>query len=132
VILISISVCSLSPTALECSPIEYGGVRGGRFDRARCSFQKIPSKRSRLKKSSLFVFLGQMHLWNPDEPSTPRGAARPLSARLEERLRDACDELQIPGDGCAGHSELLALCDRLGLEVRSQREWRRLLFCIFK
>uniref|UniRef100_A0A8C3AGQ5 Ninein n=1 Tax=Cyclopterus lumpus TaxID=8103 RepID=A0A8C3AGQ5_CYCLU len=60
---------------------------------------------------------GQMHLWNPDEPSTPRAAVCPLSPCLEERLQDACDELEIPGDGCAGHSELLALCDHLGLEI---------------
>ncbi|XP_056281743.1 ninein isoform X3 [Pseudoliparis swirei] len=81
----------------------------------------VPRKRERwnVHQSSTeeYEAEGQMHLWNPDEPSTPRGAARPLSARLEERLRDACDELQIPGDGCAGHSELLALCDRLGLEM---------------
>uniref|UniRef100_A0AAQ4NS69 Ninein n=1 Tax=Gasterosteus aculeatus aculeatus TaxID=481459 RepID=A0AAQ4NS69_GASAC len=59
---------------------------------------------------------GQMHLWNPDEPSTPRGAVQPRSPGLEERLRDACDELQIPWDGCAGYSELHALCEHLRLE----------------
>uniref|UniRef100_UPI0037E8C34D ninein n=1 Tax=Semicossyphus pulcher TaxID=241346 RepID=UPI0037E8C34D len=60
---------------------------------------------------------GQMHLWNPDEPSTPRGAAVPLSTCLEERLREACDELAISWDGCADHAELLNLCEHLGLEV---------------
>uniref|UniRef100_A0A8C4IP33 Ninein (GSK3B interacting protein) n=1 Tax=Dicentrarchus labrax TaxID=13489 RepID=A0A8C4IP33_DICLA len=60
---------------------------------------------------------GQMHLWNPDEPSTPRGSNIPLSACLEERLREACDELAISWDGCAGHTELLALCEHLGLEI---------------
>uniref|UniRef100_A0A3B5L2M4 Ninein (GSK3B interacting protein) n=1 Tax=Xiphophorus couchianus TaxID=32473 RepID=A0A3B5L2M4_9TELE len=42
---------------------------------------------------------GQMHLWNPDEPSTPRGSVVPLSARLEERLREACEELAMAWDG---------------------------------
>lgn len=60
-----------------------------------------------------------MHLWNPDEPSTPRGAVIPLSTRLEERLRDACEELAIAWDGCAAHSELLALCEHLELEVNN-------------
>nr|XP_046223466.1 ninein-like isoform X2 [Oncorhynchus gorbuscha] len=59
---------------------------------------------------------GQLHLWNPDDPSTPRGSTVPLSDRLEERLRQACEELAIPWDGCASHHELLALCDHLGLE----------------
>uniref|UniRef100_A0AAX7UDU2 EF-hand domain-containing protein n=1 Tax=Astatotilapia calliptera TaxID=8154 RepID=A0AAX7UDU2_ASTCA len=59
---------------------------------------------------------GQMHLWNPDEPNTPRGSIVPLSAHLEERLREACEEMEIQWDGCAGHSELLALCEHLGLE----------------
>lgn len=60
---------------------------------------------------------GQMHLWNPDEPSTPRGSVGPLSTFSEERLREACSELEIPWDGYVGHSELLALCEHLGLEV---------------
>ncbi|XP_040915985.1 ninein isoform X1 [Toxotes jaculatrix] len=60
---------------------------------------------------------GQMHLWNPDEPSTPRGSIVPLSARLEERLREACEELAISWDRCASHAELLALCEHLGLEI---------------
>uniref|UniRef100_A0A669ELY0 Ninein n=1 Tax=Oreochromis niloticus TaxID=8128 RepID=A0A669ELY0_ORENI len=60
---------------------------------------------------------GQMHLWNPDEPNTPRGSIVPLSTHLEERLREACEEMAIQWDGCAGHSELLALCEHLGLEV---------------
>eukprot|EP00063_Salmo_salar_P092311 XP_014067146.1 PREDICTED: ninein-like isoform X3 [Salmo salar] len=60
---------------------------------------------------------GQLHLWNPDDPSTPRGSTVPLSDRLEERLRQACEELAMPWDGCASHHELLALCNHLGLEV---------------
>lgn len=61
-----------------------------------------------------------MHLWNPDEPSTPRGSNIPLSSCLVERLREACGELVISWDGCAGHTELLALCEHLGLEVRQK------------
>lgn len=57
-------------------------------------------------------------MWNPDEPSTPRGSADPLSSCLEQRLREACSELAVTWDGCAGHGELLALCEHLGLEVR--------------
>ncbi|XP_038865143.1 ninein [Salvelinus namaycush] len=60
---------------------------------------------------------GQLHLWNPDEPSTPRVSITPLSDHLEERFREACEELAMPWDGCASHHELLALCDHLGLEV---------------
>lgn len=62
--------------------------------------------------------VGQLHLWNPDEPSTPRGAGVPLSSCFEERLHEACEELEISFDGCADHSELLTLCEHLGLEVR--------------
>uniref|UniRef100_A0A665TL56 Ninein (GSK3B interacting protein) n=1 Tax=Echeneis naucrates TaxID=173247 RepID=A0A665TL56_ECHNA len=60
---------------------------------------------------------GQMHLWNPDEPSTPRGSVVPLSARLEEKLQEACEELAIPWDRCASHTDLLNLCEHLGLEI---------------
>uniref|UniRef100_A0A3Q4B617 EF-hand domain-containing protein n=1 Tax=Mola mola TaxID=94237 RepID=A0A3Q4B617_MOLML len=60
---------------------------------------------------------GQMHLWNPDEPSTPRRSSVPLSSCLEERLREACGELLMTWDGCADHTELLALCKHLGLEL---------------
>ena len=68
----------------------------------------------------LCLSVGQLHLWNPDDPSTPRGSTVPLSDRLEERLRQACEELAMPWDGCASHHELLALCDHLGLEVRKE------------
>ncbi|KAG7466178.1 hypothetical protein MATL_G00161930 [Megalops atlanticus] len=60
---------------------------------------------------------GQLHLWNPDDPGTPRGAALPLSDRLEERLRGACEDLAVSWDGCASRHELLSVCDHLGLEV---------------
>ncbi|XP_054469442.1 ninein isoform X2 [Anoplopoma fimbria] len=82
----------------------------------------VPRKRERWNahetSTEEYEAEGQMHLWNPDEPSTPRGSVYPLSTCSEERLRDACEELQIPWDGCAGHAELLALCEHLGLEIR--------------
>ncbi|XP_042356957.1 ninein isoform X1 [Plectropomus leopardus] len=80
----------------------------------------VPRKRERYAHETSteeYEAEGQMHLWNPDEPSTPRGSIRPLSSCLEERLREACDELQISWDGCAAHTELLALCEHLGLEI---------------
>ncbi|XP_043998452.1 ninein [Gambusia affinis] len=83
----------------------------------------VPRKRERWNahesSTEEYEAEGQMHLWNPDEPSTPRGSVVPLSARLEERLREACEELGIAWDGSAAHSELLALCEHLGLEVNS-------------
>ncbi|XP_071354505.1 ninein isoform X4 [Trachinotus anak] len=81
----------------------------------------VPRKRERwnaLESSTEeYEAEGQMHLWNPDEPSTPRGSIVPLSARLEERLREACEELSISWDRCASHTELLTLCEHLGLEI---------------
>ncbi|KAM8737491.1 uncharacterized protein nin isoform 2-T2 [Acanthopagrus schlegelii] len=81
----------------------------------------VPRKRERWNaheaNTEEYEAEGQMHLWNPDEPSTPRGSVASLSACLEERLREACGELAIPWAGCAGHTELLALCEHLGLEV---------------
>ncbi|XP_034713446.1 ninein isoform X1 [Etheostoma cragini] len=81
----------------------------------------VPRKRERwnANESSTeeYEAEGQMHLWNPDEPSTPRKAIFPLSTCLEEGLREACDELEISWDGCAGHAQLLALCEHLGLEI---------------
>ncbi|XP_076604864.1 uncharacterized protein nin isoform X8 [Chaetodon auriga] len=81
----------------------------------------VPRKRERWNahetSSEEYEAEGQMHLWNPDEPSTPRGSNASLPTCLEERLREACGELAIPWDGCAGHAELLILCDHLGLEI---------------
>ncbi|KAM9707608.1 uncharacterized protein nin isoform 3-T3 [Menidia menidia] len=81
----------------------------------------IPRKRERWNgdesSTEEYEAEGQMHLWNPDEPRTPRGSSAPLSARSDERLREACEELGIPWDGGAGHSELRALCEHLGLEL---------------
>ncbi|XP_041810301.1 ninein isoform X2 [Chelmon rostratus] len=81
----------------------------------------VPRKRERWNahetSTEEYEAEGQMHLWNPDEPSTPRGSNTSLSACLEERLREACSELAISWDGYAGHAELLALCEHLGLEI---------------
>ncbi|XP_035850754.1 ninein isoform X2 [Sander lucioperca] len=81
----------------------------------------VPRKRERWNahesSTEEYEAEGQMHLWNPDEPSTPRKAIFPLSTGLEERLREACDKLEISWDGCAGHTQLLALCEHLGLEI---------------
>ncbi|XP_041703287.2 ninein isoform X2 [Coregonus clupeaformis] len=81
----------------------------------------VPRKRERWnaleRGTEEYEAEGQLHLWNPDEPSTPRGSITPLSDRLEERFREACEELAMSWDGCASHHELLALCDHLGLEV---------------
>uniref|UniRef100_A0A673B6G6 EF-hand domain-containing protein n=1 Tax=Sphaeramia orbicularis TaxID=375764 RepID=A0A673B6G6_9TELE len=63
---------------------------------------------------------GQMHLWNPDEPSTPRGSILSLSSRLEERLHEACDNLALPWEGCARHTDLLTVCEHLGLEINGE------------
>ncbi|MED6289378.1 hypothetical protein CHARACLAT_002177, partial [Characodon lateralis] len=83
----------------------------------------VPRKRERWNahesSTEEYEAEGQMHLWNPDEPSTPRGSIAPLSAHLEERLVEACEALAIAWDGCAAHSELLALCEHLGLEMDS-------------
>ncbi|XP_027130775.1 ninein isoform X1 [Larimichthys crocea] len=81
----------------------------------------VPRKRERWNahetSSEEYEAEGQMHLWNPDEPSTPRKSSLPLPSCLEERLREACAELKISWDGYAGHAELLALCEHLSLEV---------------
>nr|XP_049596587.1 ninein isoform X1 [Syngnathus scovelli] len=78
----------------------------------------IPRKRERWNADQTsteeYEAEGQMHLWNPDEPSTPRGC---VSATLKEKIQEACEELAISWDGCAGRSDLLALCDYLGLEI---------------
>uniref|UniRef100_A0A3B3HMZ3 Ninein n=1 Tax=Oryzias latipes TaxID=8090 RepID=A0A3B3HMZ3_ORYLA len=80
----------------------------------------VPRKRERWNSqessSDEFEAEGQMHLWNPDGPSTPRGSVAPLSVRLEAELRRACEELEMAWDGHAARSELLVLCESLGLE----------------
>lgn len=84
------------------------------------------------KDNSPSLCVGQMHLWNPDEPGTPRGSVAPLMLRLEEQLREACDELGMLWDGCASHTELLAVCEHVGVEVsltEIQRDSCTLLVC---
>ncbi|XP_056446759.1 ninein isoform X1 [Gadus chalcogrammus] len=84
----------------------------------------VPRKRERcdpVHETSMeeYEAEGTMTLWNPDEPTTPRGSVTggPLSLHLELRLQEACDDLGLPADGPAGLADLLGLADRLGLEV---------------
>uniref|UniRef100_H3DPT5 Ninein n=1 Tax=Tetraodon nigroviridis TaxID=99883 RepID=H3DPT5_TETNG len=81
----------------------------------------VPRKRERWNTDETspeeYEAEGQMRLWNPDEPSTPRGSDAPLSSSLEERLREACSERMISWNGSAGHAELLVLSEHLGLEL---------------
>ncbi|KAM7403517.1 hypothetical protein PAMA_004125 [Pampus argenteus] len=83
----------------------------------------VPRKRERWNvhetSTEEYEAEGQMQLWNPDEPGTPRGSA-PLSNHSEERLREACEELAISWNGCAGHTDLLTLCEYLGLELNEE------------
>ncbi|XDV50630.1 hypothetical protein PO909_019658 [Leuciscus waleckii] len=80
----------------------------------------VPRKRERwnadMSISEEFEAEGQMHLWNPDEPTTPRGNAVPL-CDLEERLQNACHQLSLPINGMATLQQLHALCQRIGIEV---------------
>ncbi|XP_029982870.1 ninein isoform X8 [Sphaeramia orbicularis] len=84
----------------------------------------VPRKRERWNaretSSEEYEADGQMHLWNPDEPSTPRGSILSLSSRLEERLHEACDNLALPWEGCARHTDLLTVCEHLGLEINGE------------
>nr|XP_057912964.1 ninein isoform X2 [Doryrhamphus excisus] len=82
----------------------------------------IPRKRERWnadeRNTEEYEAEGQMHLWNPDETNTPRASApAPHSEHLEARLEEACQDLAIAWDGCAGRADLLALCDYLGVEM---------------
>ncbi|KAK5857997.1 hypothetical protein PBY51_011200 [Eleginops maclovinus] len=81
----------------------------------------VPRKRERWNahetSTEEFEAEGQMQLWNPDEPITPRGSRLPLlSPAMEGRLQDACAQLQISWDGSADHTQLMELCQHLGLE----------------
>ncbi|XP_077092600.1 uncharacterized protein nin isoform X2 [Siphateles boraxobius] len=80
----------------------------------------VPRKRERwnadMSISEEFEAEGQMHLWNPDEPSTPLGNAVPL-CDLEERLQNACHRLSLPINGMATLQQLQALCQRIGIEM---------------
>ncbi|XP_051508170.1 ninein-like [Myxocyprinus asiaticus] len=82
--------------------------------------ETVPRKRERwntdVSISEEFEAEGQMHLWNPDEPSTPRCNAVTL-CDLEERLQNACRELSLPMNGMATLQQLHTLCQRTGTEV---------------
>lgn len=64
------------------------------------------------------MLVGQLHLWNPDEPGTPRGSMV-LLGDLEERLNTACQQLSLPLHGKATVHQLRTLCQHLGLEVHT-------------
>ncbi|XP_036430509.1 ninein [Colossoma macropomum] len=80
----------------------------------------LPSKRERwnadISSPEEYEAEGQLHLWNPDEPGTPRGSMVPLSG-LEERLQSACQQLALPLNGMATLHQLHTLCQHLGMEV---------------
>ncbi|XP_072534333.1 uncharacterized protein nin [Salminus brasiliensis] len=80
----------------------------------------IPNKRERwntdVSSPEEYEAEGQLHLWNPDEPSTPRGSMAPLSD-LEERLHSACQQLSLPLNGMATLQQLHTLCQHLGMEM---------------
>ncbi|XP_016403547.1 ninein isoform X3 [Sinocyclocheilus rhinocerous] len=80
----------------------------------------VPRKRERwnadISISEEFEAEGQLHLWNPDEPSTPRGNALPL-CDMEERLHNACHQLSLPINGTATLQQLHTLCQHIGIEV---------------
>ncbi|XP_058842507.1 ninein-like isoform X2 [Acipenser ruthenus] len=59
---------------------------------------------------------GQLRLWNPDDPGTPRGGQPPSPDWLEERLGAVCEELGVSRHGCASCRQLISMCEQLGLE----------------
>uniref|UniRef100_A0AAY3ZY77 EF-hand domain-containing protein n=1 Tax=Denticeps clupeoides TaxID=299321 RepID=A0AAY3ZY77_9TELE len=63
---------------------------------------------------------GQLHLWNPDEPGTPRGTRMPLRERVEERLHAACTDLALPWDAPVTKQQLLLLCQHADMEEQWQ------------
>ncbi|XP_026796566.3 ninein isoform X3 [Pangasianodon hypophthalmus] len=86
----------------------------------RTSDGTLPVKRERwnadVSSPEEYEAEGQLHLWNPDEPGTPRGSMAPFSD-LEERLYSACQQLSLPLHGTATIQQLRTLCQHLGLEV---------------
>ncbi|XP_052428955.1 ninein isoform X1 [Carassius gibelio] len=80
----------------------------------------VPRKRERwntdISISEEFEAEGQLHLWNPDEPSTPGANALPL-CDMEERLHYACHQLSLPINGTATLQQLHTLCQHIGIEV---------------
>ncbi|XP_058242012.1 ninein isoform X1 [Hemibagrus wyckioides] len=89
-------------------------------DATRTSDGTLPVKRERwnadVSSAEEYEAEGQLHLWNPDEPGTPRGSMAPLSD-LEERLYSACQQLSLPLHGTATLQQLRTLCQHLDLEV---------------
>ncbi|XP_033966713.1 ninein isoform X2 [Pseudochaenichthys georgianus] len=82
----------------------------------------VPRKRERWNahdtSTEEFEAEGQMQLWNPDDPITLRGSGVPLlPPAMQERLQDACHQLLVSWDGSADHSQLMELCQHLGLEI---------------
>lgn len=73
--------------------------------------------------------IGQLHLWNPDEPGTPRGSVAPLSD-LEERLYSACQQLSLPLHGTATLQQLRTLCQHLDLEVHTHKHKNKYI-CLY-
>ncbi|XP_058846520.1 ninein-like isoform X8 [Acipenser ruthenus] len=61
---------------------------------------------------------GQLRLWNPDDPGTPRGGQPPSPDWLEERLGAVCEELGVSRHGCASCRQLISMCEQLGLELQ--------------
>ncbi|KAI5107908.1 ninein isoform X1 [Silurus meridionalis] len=86
----------------------------------RTSDGALPIKRERwnadVSSPEEYEAEGQMHLWNPDEPGTPRGSRAP-PGDLEDRLYDACQKQSLPVHGTATIHELRTLCQHLSLEV---------------
>ncbi|TRZ00514.1 hypothetical protein DNTS_018408 [Danionella cerebrum] len=63
---------------------------------------------------------GQQHLWNPDEPSTPRSSGPVPLSELEESLQNACHQLALPTHGTATLQQLQALCQLIGIELSEE------------
>ncbi|KAK5886802.1 hypothetical protein CesoFtcFv8_017802 [Champsocephalus esox] len=54
----------------------------------------------------------------PTTPSPSGGPGSPYSPpAMQERLQDACHQLLVSWDGSADHSQLMELCQHLGLEI---------------
>ncbi|GAA6111067.1 ninein isoform X1 [Tachysurus ichikawai] len=89
-------------------------------DTTRTSDGTLPVKRERwnadISTADEYEAEGQLHLWNPDDPGTPRGSMAP-SGDLEERLYNACHQFLLPLHGTATLQQLRTLCQHLGLEV---------------
>ncbi|KAM8833362.1 uncharacterized protein nin isoform 1-T1 [Synchiropus picturatus] len=109
----------IQPPSDVCQAQRTQAAEGG--ERGESDESAVPRKRERWNaqepSTEEFEAEGQMHLWNPDEPSSPRKPSAPLTARLRERVREACEHLSICWDGRASLVELLSLCEHLGLEI---------------